>query len=130
LDSGGGAPTTPSTLKAPVRLLAERSRSFDMVGRLFGQAWRMTQQRPQGGVSQLYHCFRLPRWCNRAGEITPDLIAKRPLRSLVKNRYKRGILDFGQFFDKKPNEINVLWWLALSGGCKAWVYIHVKRGFT
>jgi len=51
-------------------------------------------------------------------------------RSLVKNRYKRAILDFGQLFDKKPNEINDLRGLALGGGCKAWVYIHVKRGFT
>ena len=39
-----------STLEAPESPLASRLRSFDMVGRLFGQACQMAQQRPQGGV--------------------------------------------------------------------------------
>lgn len=39
-----------STLEAPESPLASRLRSFDMVGRLFGQACQMAQQRTQWGV--------------------------------------------------------------------------------
>lgn len=46
-------PRSHSTLEAPQRPLVTWSRSFDMVGRLHGQACQMTQQRPQGGVRAL-----------------------------------------------------------------------------
>lgn len=40
-------PRSHSTLEAPESPLASRLRSFDMVGRLFGQACQMAQQRTQ-----------------------------------------------------------------------------------
>ena len=44
------SPRSHSTLEAPERPLVTWSRSFDMVGRLHGQACQMAQQRTQWGV--------------------------------------------------------------------------------